>query len=313
MPPPVARVLSVSTSQGTNSSHSSVVGTSQGTTSRPSASTSQGTTSSKSLVRTVRGTRSNTSMSGGPHHGGGRRARQHRRRRRRHERTGYDDMEKAPKFEEVVRPREQQMRVEMPLLDSLGPTIAPGSSGAQCPIPNCSGDGSKRHAFECHLPAIFREELHGQEITVRRIGALSMIASWLLGDRATLRSLATYFHLMNAGTTFDQSVTQDQQRAMLDMCVEMGTKAPSSFVLSHNGNEEWVLVHWQVVLRLLARVQPLNRLQPLRGLYRLTTEEEVLLPSSPLALESHWRDVDQLLKGAQGYVGARHPDPIQCL
>ena len=313
VPPPVARVLSVSTSQGTNSSHSSVVSTSQGTTSRPSASTSQGTTFSKSLVRTVRGTRSNTSMSGGPHHGGGRRARQRRRRRRRHERTGNNYLEKAPKFETVVRPREQQMRAEMPLLDSSGPTIAPGSSGAQCPIPNCSGDGSKRHAFECHLPAIFREVLHGQEITVRRIGALSMIASWLLGDRATLRSLANYYHLMDAGTTFDQSVTQDQQRAMLDMCIEMETKPPSSFVLSQAGNEEWVLVHWQVVLRLLARVQPLNRLQPLRGLYRLTTEDEVLLPSSPLALESHWRDVDQMLKGARGLVGAKLPDPIQCL
>ena len=311
-PPPVARVLSVSTSQGTTS-QPSVVSTSQGTTSRPSVSTSQGTTSSKSLVRTVRGTRSNTSMSSSPHHGGGRRARQRRRRRRRRqERTGNNYLEKAPKFETVVRPREQQMRVEMPLLDSSGPTMAPGSSGAQCPIPNCSGDGSKRHAFECHLPAIFREELHGQEITVRRIGALSMIASWLLGDRATLRSLANYFHLMDVGTTLDQSVTQDQQRAMIDMCIEMGMKAPSSFVLSQAGNEEWVLVHWQVVLRLLARVQPLNRLQPLRELYCLTTEEE-LLPSSPLALESHWREVDQMLKGARGLVGARRPDPIQCL
>ena len=298
-PPPVARVLSVSTSQGT--------------TSRPSVSTSQGTTSSKLLVRTVQGTRSNTSMSSGPHHGGGRRARQQRRRRRRRqERTGNNYLEKAPKFETVVRPREQQMRVEMPHHDSSGPTIAPGSSGAQCPIPNCSSDGSKRHAFECHLPAIFREELHGQEITVRRIGALSMIASWLLGDRATLRSLANYFHLMDVGTTFDQRVTQDQQRAMIDMCKEMETKPPSSFVLSQAGNEEWVLVHWQVVLRLLARVQPLNRLQPLRDLY-LTPEEEVLLPSSPLALDSQWRDMDQMWNGAQGYLGARRPDPTQCL
>ena len=230
VPPPVARVLSVSTSQGTNSSHSSVVSTSQGTTSRPSASTSQGTTSSKSLVRTVRGTRSNTFMSSGPHHGGGRRARQRRRRRRRRqERTGDNYLEKAPKFETVVGPREQQMRVEMPLLDSPGPTMAPGSSGAQCPIPNCSGDGSKRHAFECHLPAIFREELHGQEITIRRIGALSMIASWLLGDRATLRSLATYFHLMNAGTTserhpgsaacYDRYVYRDGNESPIVICV----------------------------------------------------------------------------------------------
>ena len=202
VPPPVARVMSVSTSQDTTS-QPSVVSTNQGSTSQPSVvSTSQGTTSSKPLVRTVRGTRSYTS---------GRRARQRRRRRRRrHERTGNDDLEKAPKFETVVRPREQQMRVEMPLLDSPGPTIAPGSSGAQCPIPNCSGDGSKGHAFECHLPAIFREELHGQDITVRRIGALSMIASWLLGDHATLRSLANYFHLMDVGTTFDQSVSQGQ-------------------------------------------------------------------------------------------------------
>ena len=299
-PPPVARVLSVSTSQGT--------------TSRPSVSTSQGTTSSKSLVRTVRGTRSNTSMSSSPHHGGGRRARQRRRRRRRRqERTGNNYLEKAPKFETVVRPREQQMRVEMPLLDSSDPTMAPGSSGAQCPIPNCSGDGSKRHAFECHLPAIFREELHGQEITVRRIGALSMIASWLLGDRATLRSLANYYHLMDVSTTFDESVTQDQQRAMIDMCIEMETKPPSSFVLSLAGNEEWVLVHWQVVLRLLARVQPLNRLQPLCDLYRLTPEEEVLLQSSLLALDSHWRDMDQMRYSGTRVLGARRPDPIQCL
>ena len=201
----------------------------------------------------------------------------------------------------------------MPLLDLPGPTIAPGSSGAQSPIPNCSGDGLEKNAFECHLPAISREELHGQEITIRRMGALSMIASWLLGDRATLGSLASYFHLMDAGTTFDQSVTQDQQPAMLDMCVEMGTKPPSSFVLSPAANEEWVLVNWQVVLRLLARVPLLNRLQQLRDLYRLTPKEEVLLPSSPLALDSHWRDVDQMCNGAQGYVGARRPDPIQCL
>ena len=338
VPPPVACVLSVSTSQGTTS-QPSVVSTSQGTTSRPSvstsqgttsqpsvstsqgttcsrpsASTSQGTTSSKPLVRTVGGTSSNTSMSGGPHHGGGRRARQRRRRRRRRqERTGYNYLEKAPKFETVVRPREQQMRVEMPLLDSSGPTIAPGSSGAQCPIPNCSGDGSKRHAFECHLPAIFREELHGQEITVRRIGALSMIASWLLRDRATLRSLANYYHLMDVSTTFDESVTQDQQRAMIDMCIEMETKPPSSFVLSQAGNEEWVLVHWQVVLRLLARVQPLNRLQPLCNLYRLTPEEEVLLQSSLLALDSHWRDMDQMRYSGTRVLGARRPDPTQCL
>ena len=79
-------------------------------------------------------------------------------------------------------------------------------------------------------------------------------------------------------------------------------------MLSQAGNEEWVLVYWQVVLRLLARVQPLNRLQPLHDLYRLTPEEEVLLPSSPLALDSHWRDVDQMRIGAQGYVGARRPD-----
>ena len=64
---------------------------------------------------------------------------------------------------------------------------------------------------DMRLSAIFREELHGQEITIRHIGVLSMIASWLLGERATRRLLANYFHLMDAGTTFDQSVTQDQQ------------------------------------------------------------------------------------------------------
>ena len=267
----------VSTSQGTTSSRPSVVSTSQGTTSsRPSvASTSQGTTSSRPSVSTARGTSSSLSGDG------------RRRRRDRRDVSGNNGPEKKPKFEMVVVPRERQMTVEIPILGSSRSAVSSGSRGAQCPIYDCSGDGSKRHAFECHLPAIFREELHGQEITRRRIGALSMIASWLLGDRATLRSLANYFHLMDAGTTFDQSVSQGQRRAMSDLCFSIGTDPPSSFVLSHAGNEEWVLVHWQVLLLLLARVQPLARLQPLRELFPLSPEEEAQLPRPPLAFDSH--------------------------
>ena len=267
----------VSTSQGTTSSRPSVVSTSQGTTSsRPSvASTSQGTTSSRPSVSTARGTSSSLSGDG------------RRRRRDRRDVSGNNGPEKKPKFEMVVVPRERQMTVEIPILGSSRPAVSSGSRGAQCPIYDCSGDGSKRHAFECHLPAIFREELHGQEITRRLIGALSMIASWLLGDRATLRSLANYFHLMDAGTTFDQSVSQGQRRAMSDLCISIGTDPPSSFVLSHAGNEEWVFVHWQVLLRLLARVQPLARLQPLRELFPLSPEEEAQLPRPPLAFDSH--------------------------
>ena len=55
---------------------------------------------------------------------------------------------------------------------------------------------------------------------------------------------------MDAGIPFDQSITQGQQRAMSDMCFEIGTNHPSSFVLSNAGNEEWVLAHWQVLLRI---------------------------------------------------------------
>ena len=267
----------VSTSQGTTSSQPSVVSTSQGTTSsRPSvACTSQGTTSSRPSVSTARGTSSSLSGDG------------RRRRRDRRDVSGNNGPEKKPKFEMVVVPRERQMTVEIPILGSSRPAVSSGSRGAQCPIYDCSGDGSKRHAFECHLPAIFREELHGQEIARRRIGALSMIASWLLGDPATLRSLANYFHLMDAGTTFDQSVSQGQRRVMSDLCISIGTDPPSSFVLSHAGNEEWVLVHWQVLLRLLARVQPIARLQPLRDLFPLSPEEEAQLPKPPLAFDSH--------------------------
>ena len=74
-------------------------------------------------------------MSCGPHHGGGRRARQRRRRRRRrHEKTGNDDLKKAPKFETVVRPREQQMRVKMPLLDLPGPILHQDPVGHSVPF-----------------------------------------------------------------------------------------------------------------------------------------------------------------------------------
>ena len=95
------------------------------------------------------------------------------------------------------------------------------------------------------------------------------------------------FSSYGCGTTSDQSVTQGQHQAMSDLCISIGTDPPSSFVLSHAGNEEWVLVHWQVLLWLLARVQPLARLQPLRELFPLTPEEEARLPSPPLAFDSH--------------------------
>ena len=137
------------------------------------------------------------------------------------------------------------MMVEIPLLDSSGPAIASGSSGTQCPIPNCSGDGSKRHAFECHLPAIFREELDGQEITIRRIGALSMIASWHLGDHGTLRLLAHYFHLMYVGTTFDQSVAQDQQRAMCGLGWELNPHRRLCCPMLGMKNESWFIGRWR--------------------------------------------------------------------
>ena len=45
------------------------------------------------------------------------------------------------------------------------------------------------------------------------------------------------------GTTFEQSVTKRKERAMSDICILIGTNLPSSFVLSHAGNGEWVLVH----------------------------------------------------------------------
>ena len=51
-------------------------------------------------------------------------------------------------------PKEQQVTLEIPFLDSSGPATVSGSRGTHCPIANCSGVGLKRHAFECHLPGI---------------------------------------------------------------------------------------------------------------------------------------------------------------
>ena len=93
-----------------------------------------------------------------------------------------------PKLEVVVVAGERQMTVDIPLLGSSRPAAAP--RGAQCSFSDFLVNGSKRHALECHLSGIFREDLHGQEITIRRIGALSMIATWLMGDRVILRSLS---------------------------------------------------------------------------------------------------------------------------
>ena len=111
-----------------------------------------------------------------------------------------------------------------------------------------------------------------------------MIASWLLGGCATLHSLANYFLSM-----YVQHFTRVLPRvnSVSDFCIQFCTNPPSSFVLSDAWSEELVLVHWQVVLRLLARAQPLARLQPLCELYRLAREEEALLPHQPLAFGTH--------------------------
>ena len=123
----------VSTNQGTTSSRPSVFNTSQGTTSsRPSvASTSQGTTSSRPSVSTARGTSSSLSGDG------------RRRRRDRRDVSGNNRPEKKPKLELLVVPRERQMTVEIPILGSSRPAVSSGSRGAQCPIYDCSGNGSK--------------------------------------------------------------------------------------------------------------------------------------------------------------------------
>ena len=210
-----------------------------------------------------------------------------RRRRGRKDQSSHSGTSKKPKFEMVTVPRDRGMTVEVPMLNLPRATATVGSSGAQCPIAECSGDGSRRHAFANHLPAIFREELHGEQITTRRVGALSMIASWLLGERATLGSLANYFHLMDLASTLEQRLFQNQVRAMMDICVHQRVDSPARFDLSQAGNDVWILVHWQVLVRLLARVQPPARLQPLMNLFQLTPEEEASLPRPPLAFDSH--------------------------
>lgn len=210
-------------------------------------------------------------------------ARPPRQRRRHHNRSGHSGQPKKPRYEMIVVQRERGMTVEVPRL-SL--PIASSSSRAQCPVAECPGDGSRRHAFECHLPPVFREELRGPEVTARRVGALSMLASWLMGERTSLRSLANYFHLLDVSSSLEK-VTPLQEQAMTGVCLRLGTDIPSSFDVSRAGNEEWQLVHWQVLLRLLARVEPPARMQSLRDLFPLRPEEEALLPRPPLAFDSH--------------------------
>ena len=151
----------VNTSQGTTFSQPSIISTSPGTSSQPLNSTSQGTTSSLASANTSQGTTSKpsvstdqgttSSMSSNPLPGGG-----PRRQKYRLDRFGNNGLEKKKQFEMTVL-RERQMMVEIPLLGSLHCAAASGSRWAQCSISDCSGDDSKRHAFQYHLPGIFRE------------------------------------------------------------------------------------------------------------------------------------------------------------
>ena len=140
----------------------------------------------------------------------------HRRCRDRCYRSGNKGLEKKPKFEMVVVPREQQIA-------------------------------------SCRCFWIQRGSVLFLTVMVRRL------PYWCVVSYSPF--LTNHFHLMDAGTTFDLSVTQGQQRAKSDICIEIGTNPPSSFLLFIAGNEEKVLVHWQdLQLPLLARVQPLARI-----------------------------------------------------
>ena len=113
-----------------------------------------------------------------------------------------------------------------------------------------------------------------------------MLASWLIGQRSSLRSLANYFHLLGLSSSLKR-VTPLQERAITGVCLRLGIEIPNTFDISSAGNEEWQLVHWQVLPRLLARVEPPARMQSLRDLFPLNLEEKALLPRPPLAFDSH--------------------------
>ncbi|MEW8615599.1 MAG: hypothetical protein AB2610_20780, partial [Candidatus Thiodiazotropha sp.] len=130
-----------------------------------------------------------------------------------------------------------------------------------CPVSGCDVPNHypKRHAFDCHIPNLFDEELDVGDVTCRRLAALKLTAVWLLGMRATIFELTRYVDSMGLlSGDANREITANQSIAMKALCEEMCIEPPERFTLFPL-NSPASLFHWRAMLLIVAQLEPRHR------------------------------------------------------
>lgn len=130
-----------------------------------------------------------------------------------------------------------------------------------CPVSGCDVPNRypKRHAFDCHVPNLFDEDLDVEDVTCRRLAALKLAAVWLLGMRATVYELTRYVDSMGLlSEDANREVTASQTTAMRALCEEMCIEPPEVFTL-YPLNSPASLFHWRAMLLIVAQLEPRHR------------------------------------------------------
>ena len=130
-----------------------------------------------------------------------------------------------------------------------------------CHVSGCavSNPYPKRHAFDCHVPNLFNEDLDFEEVTSRRMAALKLAAVWLLGMRATIFELTIYVDRMGLlSGDAKREITASQSAAMRALCEEMCIEPPEVFTLFPL-NSPASLFHWRAMPLTVAQLEPRHR------------------------------------------------------
>ena len=135
----------------------------------------------------------------------------------------------------------------------------PGTGTDSCPVPRCNGPCSMEHVTRAHLPAIFTE---GSPVNLacsrRRIGAVKLLAVWVLGTPDSLRQLPLYIDSMGLLREVHVSFSPWNLAAMEAVAVELVAPLPTRLSLAPV-NSPAVLIHWRALVTLLAQVEPRYR------------------------------------------------------
>ena len=129
--------------------------------------------------------------------------------------------------------------------------VSTSDGGDRCPPANCQEQISRVHAAT-HLPGIFDDQLEPTEdLLRRRISALKIFGSRLLGSVTNLWGLVGFVNALRQICRGQYHVSVRQARAMTAMCQLQGDEVPEKFYVDP-ANSPAFLRHWRVILVLFA-------------------------------------------------------------